>query len=155
MKFMPSAPTVFVDANVLVYADDGADGARQQQAIAWLDALWSRRCGRLSTQVLNEFYVVTTRKLKRPLAQGDARARVRRYQVWQTWQIDHQTVETAWGVEARYGLNYWDALIAAAAMHSGAGVLLSEDLQHGQKLDALLIVNPFLMPPAELFRDEP
>ncbi|WHZ12622.1 MAG: hypothetical protein OJF60_003063 [Burkholderiaceae bacterium] len=151
---MPSEPTVFVDTNVLIYADDVADPARQQQAVAWLDALWARRCGRLSTQVLNEFYVVATRKIRRPLAQGDARARVRRYQLWQPWQIDHQTVETAWGVEARHGLNYWDALIAAAAMHSGATVLLTEDLQHQQKLDALLVVNPFMTVPTEWFPDE-
>jgi predicted nucleic acid-binding protein len=151
---MPGAPTVFVDANVLVYADDAADPARQQQAEAWLDALWARRCGRMSTQVLNEFYVVATRKIRQPLTQGDARARVRRYQLWQPWQIDHQTVETAWGVEARYGLNYWDALIVAAAMHCGASVLLTEDLQHTQQLDALRIVNPFLTPVTELFADE-
>ena len=75
---MPSAPIVFVDANVLVYADDASDTRRQPLATAWLDALWPRRAGRLSTQVLNEFYVVATRKIKRPLSQGDARAKVRR-----------------------------------------------------------------------------
>lgn len=151
---MPSAPTVFVDANVLVYADDASEARRQPLAAAWLDALWSRHAGRLSTQVLNEFYVIATRKIRRPLGQGDARAKVRRYQLWQPWQIDHQTVETAWRVEARYGLGYWDALIAAAAMHCGASVLLTEDLQHDQMLDALRIVNPFQMPATELFTDE-
>ena len=43
------------------------------------------------------------------------RAEVRRYQHWNPWSTDHQTVETAWAVESRYGLNYWDALMVSAA----------------------------------------
>jgi predicted nucleic acid-binding protein len=98
--------------------------------------------------VLHEYYVQVTRKPG--LAQGDARAKVRRFQLWQPWQIDHQTVETAWGVEARFGLSYWDALIVAAAAQSGCTHLLSEDLRHGQQIDAVTIINPFLVGPGEL-----
>ena len=74
---------------------------------------------------------------------GDARAEVRRYQEWSPWQIDHATVETAWAVESRYGLNYWDALMVSAAQHMGCTLLLTEDLQHDQQIDNLRIVNPF------------
>ena len=143
---MPS-PIVFVDTSVLIHADDTHDAAKQARSRAWLLALWQHRAGRLSTQVLNAYYV-NTRKLG--LAQGDARAKVRRLQVWQPWQIDHQTVETAWGVEARFGLAYWDALIVAAAAQSGCSHVLSEDLQHGQQIDAVTILNPFLVASGEL-----
>jgi len=146
-----SGPLVFVDTNVLLCADDAHDPSRQARARAWLQALWQRRAGRLSTQVLNDYYVTATRTFGMPL--GDARAKVRRFQLWQPWQIDHQTVETAWGVEARFGLNYWDALIVAAAAQSGATHVLTVDLQstqHLQQIDGVTILNPFLATPADL-----
>lgn len=145
---MPNGSIVFVDTNVLIYADDTRDASKQLRAREWLLMLWQQRSGRLSTQVLNEYYVNVTRKLG--LAQGDARAKVRRFQLWQPWQMDHQTVETAWGVEARFGLSYWDSLIVAAAAQSGCTHLLSEDLQHGQRIDAVTIINPFLVAPRAL-----
>ena len=145
---MPSDSTVFVDTNVLLYADDGADDAKRLRARLWLDWLWAGHRGRLSTQVLNEYYVNAVRKLG--VSQGDARAKVRRFQLWQPWQIDHQTVETAWGVEARFGLPYWDALIVAAAAQSGASHVLSFDLQHGQQIDGITILSPLRVTPQEL-----
>ena len=101
----------------------------------------------MSTQVLNAYYVAATQHFGMP--QGDARAKLRRYQLWQPWQIDHQTVETAWGVEARFGLPYWDALIVAAAAQSGATHVLSMDLTHLQQIDGVTILNPLVTSPAE------
>lgn len=144
---MPSDSTVFVDTNVLLYAEDRAHADKHQRARDWLRALWLRRCGRLSTQVLSEFYVNATRKLTPPMPAGDARAEVRRYQGWQPWLVDHATVEAAWAVESRYGLHYWDALMVAAAQQQGCSLLLTEDLQHDQTIDSLRIVNPFLIGP--------
>ena len=141
---------VFVDTNVLLYGEDAADAMKQAQAIAWLGELWKRRCGRLSTQVLNEFYVSATRKAKPPMPAGDARAEVRRYQRWQPWQVDHATVESAWAIESRFGLTYRDALIAAAAQQMGCRFLLSEDMQHEQQIDGVQIINPFLVGPGML-----
>lgn len=144
---MPSASTVFVDTNVLLYAEDTAHAEKHRSARDWLRALWLRRCGRLSTQVLNEFYVVATRKLRPPMPPGDVRAEIRRYQRWQPWVIDHATVESAWAVESRYGVHYWDALMIAAAQQQGCTMLLTEDLQHDQELDGVRIVNPFRVGP--------
>lgn len=138
---------VFVDTNVLIYSEDGADPQKQTQALAWLGEMWRRRCGRLSTQVLNEFYVNVTRKLKPGMPAGDARAEVRRYQRWQPWAVDHATVETAWAIESRFGLSYWDSLIVAAAQAQGCDILLTEDLQHEQRIDKVQILNPFLVGP--------
>ena len=146
---------VFVDTNVLIYSEDGLEPAKQAQALAWLRALWDRRAGRLSNQVLNEFYANVTRKIKPPMQAGDARAEVRRYQRWEPWSIDHATVETAWSVESRFGFNYWDALIVASAQTLGCRYLLSEDLQHGQVVDSLQILNPFLVGPEILDGDPP
>ena len=138
---------VFVDTNVLLYSEDGANHAKQARAVEWLHALWLRRLGRLSTQVLNEFYANATHKIKPPMPQGDARAEVRRYQRWQPWLLDHATVETAWSVQSRFGLSYWDALIVAAALAQGCRYLLSEDMQHLQVMDQMQIINPFLVGP--------
>jgi predicted nucleic acid-binding protein len=143
-----SGAIVFVDTNVLLAADDAFDAARQARVRDWLQALWLRRAGRVSTQVLNAYYVGATQHFAMP--QGDARAKLRRYQLWQPWQIDHQTVETAWGVEARFGLPYWDALIVAAAAQSGASYVLSLDLPHGQAFDGVTILSPLVATPAEL-----
>jgi predicted nucleic acid-binding protein len=141
---------VFVDADVLLCCFDDHDAAKRDTARAWVSACWQRRCGRLSTQVLNEFYASARRRFPTAISAGDARAEVRRYQRWQPWQIDHATIETAWAVESRYQLDYWDALLVAAAQAQGCAYLLSEDLQHGQQIDSVKILNPFLVGPEVL-----
>lgn len=143
-------PTVFVDTNVLLYAFDDQVPVKRDQARRWLEACWQRRCGRVSTQVLNEFYANARRKFATAISAGDARAEVRRYQVWHPWQIDHATVETAWAVESRYGLSYWDALMVGAAQQMGCALFLTENLQHGQRIDKLTILNPFVVGPERL-----
>ncbi|QTD46074.1 PIN domain-containing protein [Ottowia testudinis] len=138
---------VFVDTNVLIYAEDCTDAAKQALALEWIGRLWRTRSGRLSTQVLNEFYVNVTRKLKPAMPQGDARALVRRYAAgWNPWQLDQPTVETAWAMEARHGLSYWDCLVLAAAQHSGCALVLSEDMQHEARYGAVQVINPFIAP---------
>lgn len=144
---MPGDSTVFVDTNILVYADDARDPDKRRAARAWLTRLWALRRGRTSTQVLNEYYAVATRKLGNAVTRGDARAEVRRYQHWNPWAIDHQTVETAWALEARFQLAWWDGLMVAAALHQACDLLLTEDLPHDLRIDRLRIVNPFLVGP--------
>ena len=144
---------VFVDTNVLLYGVDDREPFKRDRARDWLAVCWDRRCGRLSTQVLNEFYANVRKKFSTALAAGDARSDVRRYQNWKPWLIDQPTIESAWAVESRYGLSYWDALRVAAAQHQGCRWLLTEDLQHGQQIDSVRIVNPFIAGPELL--DEP
>jgi len=133
---------VFVDPNVLLRSFDDTDLDKQRRARQWLTVCWQRRCGRLSTQVLNEFYANARKRFASAISAGDARAEVRRYQLWKPWLTDQATIETAWAAESRYQLGYWDALMVAAAQHQGCTVLLSEDLPHDQRIDALRIVNP-------------
>lgn len=141
---------VFVDTNVLVYCEDAAFPRKQARAIEWLELLWRTRRGRLSVQVLDEFYVTLTRKLKPAFPTGDARAEVRRYQTWQPLTQDHALMEAAWAFEVRYGLSFWDSLIVASAQQLGCELLLSEDLQHGQRFGGLQVIDPFKVAPAEV-----
>ena len=134
---------VFVDANILLYSEDSRDLKKQQTALLWLDELWRRQSGRVGVQTLNEFYVNATRKLNPRLPQDDARAKVRRFAAWQPWQIDQATLESAWAIESRYGLHYWDSLVIAAAQHTGCRYVLSEDMAHQQYYGTLQVMNPF------------
>lgn len=144
-----SVPT-FVDTNVLLYARDASEPEKQPLARRWLDVLWERRTGRLSYQVLNEYYVAATRKLRPGLGQSLARADVQDLMAWRPIVLDEAMVKDAWHLEDRFGLSYWDALIVAAAREAGCDHLLTEDLQHGQDLDGVMVIDPFTLSPGEL-----
>jgi predicted nucleic acid-binding protein len=137
---------VFVDTNVLVYARDAADPAKHDRAQAWVRYLWETGSGRLSIQVLQEFYVTTTRKLRPGLTPEDARADVRDLLAWRPVTIGAIALEAAWTIEERFGLSFWDALIVAAAQMASCESLLTEDLQHEAQLDGIRVVDPFRTP---------
>ncbi len=145
--------TVFVDTNVLFYARDASERGKQPLASAWLDVLWQQRRGRLSYQVLNEYYVGVTRKLRPGLDPAAAEADVRDLMAWRPIGPDGPLLEDAWWLEGRFGLSFWDAQIVAAARAAGCRYLLTEDLQHGQDLDGLVVVDPFATQPDELPQD--
>jgi predicted nucleic acid-binding protein len=134
---------VFVDTNILAYAHDTSDQRRQPIASRLLAELWRSRSGVLSTQVLTEFYAVTTRKFDPPMSRRDARALVGAYSAWPIVQVDPPLIVAASALEEHHSVSYWDALIIEAARRSGADRLLSEDLQHGRRIAGLTIENPF------------
>jgi predicted nucleic acid-binding protein len=140
----------FVDTNVLVYARDSSEGVKQERAVAWLGHLWESRTGRLSFQVLQEFYVTATQKLDPGLEEELARADVRSFLAWRPLEIGAQLIEDAWRITDRFALSFWDALVVSAARASGCELLLTEDLQDGQVLDGLRVVNPFAEDPPHL-----
>ncbi len=142
--------TVFVDTNVLVYFRDNSETEKQHKAAAWLSYLWQERLGRLSTQVLNEYYVTVTQKLSPGLSREEARADIRNLMVWEPVPIDEKIIENAWFLQDRFRFSWWDSLIVAAARRADCEYLLSEDLQHGQKLDGLKIIDPFAVRPEEI-----
>ena len=135
---------VFVDSNVLIYAHDLDAGARQQRAAECLRRLWESRAGRLSTQVLQEFYVNVTQKIKAPLSKGAAREIVRSYQPWVHVPITPATVVRASEISEIWQLSFWDGMILASAEQHGVSELLTEDLNHGQIIAGVKIINPFL-----------
>jgi predicted nucleic acid-binding protein len=134
----------FVDTNLLIYArDPRRDPAKHQRARQWLEQLWRDRSGRLSAQVLNEYYAVVTQKLTPALSPDEAQTEIRTFFAWHPHVLDTATIEQAWHIQGRYRFNWWDALIVAAAQLSDCIQLLTEDLQAGQNLDGLLVINPF------------
>ena len=136
---------IFVDTNVLIYALDDADLKKQQAAQAWRSELWKSRRGRISFQVLQEFYVKVTQKW--PDASEEARSEVRDLLTWRPLPVDSEILQQSWKIQDRYRLSFWDALIVSAAMAASCKYLLTEDLQSGQRLGNLIVVNPFLRDP--------
>ena len=133
----------FVDTNVLAYAYDRSETVKQSVAQAQLEVLWRNRTGTLSTQVLQEFYVVATRKLAAPMHRTTARKIVALYAEWPVVQVDAPLLLAASELEERHTLSFWDALIVEAARRSGATRLLTEDLQAGRRIGGVRIENPF------------
>jgi predicted nucleic acid-binding protein len=144
------ADRVFVDANVLVYSRDASEPKKQARAMAWMTHLWETQSGRLSFQILQEFYVTVTEKLKPGLDSAEARSDVRSFLAWRPITIDGRVIEGAWLIQDQLKFSWWDALILSAAQVAGCRYLLSEDLQENQELGQLTILNPFRTDPASL-----
>ncbi len=142
---------VFVDTNVLVYARDLAEPAKQARAEAWMRRLWREDAGRVSWQVLNEFYVTATCKLSSCLSREEARADVQDLAAWHPLPVDGSVVHAAWRLQDVYSLSWWDSLIVAAAQVGGCAYLLSEDMQTGRKYGEVEVVNPFARTPESVF----
>lgn len=139
-----SSELTFVDTNVLIYAYDHNEGAKHYQAKVVLADLWRQGTGLLSTQVLQEFYNVATRKLKPPMPYARARKLVADYSNWVSMNTDTQLLVSASMLQENHAVQWWDALIVEAAMRSGATTLLSEDLQHGRRFGTMTVLNPFV-----------
>jgi len=139
---------VFVDTNVLIYAVDQADLQKQQAAQAWRRWLWETNRGRISFQVLQEFYVNAIKK--QLSAQAEIRKEIEDLMTWQPIPLDASVIARAWKIEDRYRISFWDSLIIAAARVADCRYLLTEDLQRGQDLDGVMIVDPFVSAPASL-----
>ena len=137
---------IFVDTNVLLYAMDKADMQKQHVAQSWRAELWKSRRGRISYQVLQEFYANVAQKW--PAMRDQARAEVRDLLAWRPVPVDSGVLEQAWKLQDRYQLSFWDSLIVAGAKAASCRYLLTEDLQSGQDLNGVLVVNPFLYDPA-------
>ena len=135
---------VFVDTNILVYAHDADAGVKRERATEKLRKLWETDTGRLSVQVLQEFYVNVTRKLTTRVARSTAREVVSTYGAWVREPTTPQTILRATDLTELAQISFWDALIIAAAEQAGAAQLLSEDLNAGQEIAGIRIVNPLL-----------
>ena len=140
---MTDAPREFVDANILVYAEDASAAAKQAKAAELVGRLWSSRTGCLSVQVLQEFFVTVTLKVPKPMASEDAEERVRDLSRWTVFAPSTDDVLSAIALGRRHHLSFWDAMIVEAASQLGCTTLWTEDLQHGSRLRGVLIRNPF------------
>ena len=132
----------FVDSNILIYAHDRDAGVKRDRAVAKLRELWDSGTGRLSVQVLQEFYVNVTQKLATPIARSTAREVIQAYAVWVRQAATAETVTRAAEISDLARISFWDALIVASAEEAHADELLSEDLNDGQAIAGIKVVNP-------------
>jgi predicted nucleic acid-binding protein len=139
-----------VDTNLLVYLRDDRVPDKQRAAAEWMGRLWETRRGRLSTQVLAEYYVTVTVKLEPGLPAEEARVDVLALHRWLPRRSSIALMERAWEAQDRWGFSFWDAQIVAAAIAEGCQVLLTEDLSHGQDLAGLRVLDPFVVSPSEV-----
>ncbi len=134
----------FVDTNILVYYRDTSESIKQSIAAEFLSVLWEKKIGRLSFQVLNEYYVTVTKKLNPGLSHESARLDIKNLMSWNPVIVDKLLIENSWVIQDHYTFSWWDSLIVAAAQRANCSILLTEDLQHEQVLDGVKIINPFL-----------
>jgi predicted nucleic acid-binding protein len=131
-----------LDTNVLIYAasSEPAEDAKRAVAVARINSVSFGT----SAQVLQEFYVVATRKAKRKLTPAQAVWWLERFMAFPCVDTDAALVhEAALGAET-HRISYRDAAIIAAAERLGAPLLYSEDLNDGQTYGSVRVVNPFL-----------
>jgi predicted nucleic acid-binding protein len=135
------ASRTFLDTNVLVYSDDPRDPAKQAKALDLIKDHLRLRTGVVSLQVLQEYFVTTTSKLKL-----DVELAKQRVEIFARFHVAQPAVDdilAAIDLHRLRRLSFWDALILQCAKQSGCRVLLTEDMQHGQLVDGVRIVDPF------------
>lgn len=132
---------IFVDTNILYYANTMSADARHERARERLRELWQRpERAAISVQVAQELHVNLIRKAGLDF-QASAQ-RIRPYLSWQVVDNDRRLLEAAFAVQQRWQLSFWDALILSAAQRSGASVLWTEDLATNAELAGVLVLNP-------------
>jgi predicted nucleic acid-binding protein len=131
----------FLDTNILIYADDLDAGEKNTAALELLTASMRDGVAVLSTQVLQEYFVVATRKLG--VDPVGARRRIELLAHADVVRIDVPDIFAAIDLHRLHSLSFWDALIVRAASVGGCARVLSEDMQHDAVIDGVRIENPF------------
>jgi len=134
----------FVDTNILIYAYDTQAGNKHESCKNKIRELWNDENGVISTQVIQEFYVNVTKKIPKPLSIEQARGILNQYETWQVEIIEAPLVSFASKIQERNQLSFWDSLIIATAVQGNVKVLYSEDLNTGQIIEGIEIINPIL-----------
>jgi predicted nucleic acid-binding protein len=106
--------------------------------------LWNLRTGVLSIQVLQELFINVTKKIPKPLDIKTTRDIVLDFLLWEVVDNDGELMLAAMDVQMKYHYAFWDSLIIAAAIKSGASILMTEDLNNGRIIEGVLIKNPFV-----------
>ncbi len=139
---MATKPSFLLDTNVVAYAYDRSEPAKQAQALALLDQVVGASA--LSTQVLGELFIVLTRKLRKPFPPKIARERVENYlRAWPVLSVTPMIVQEAVRGVVEHKFNYWDAQIWATARLNQIPIVLSEDFSHDHRVEGVHFVNPF------------
>jgi predicted nucleic acid-binding protein len=133
----------FIDTNILVYAHDYSAGSKYEIARGLLKNLWEEKNGCLSIQVLQEFYVTVTRKLKKPITSQQAAKVIENYDQWPLHSPNVEDLLEAINIQKQAPISFWDAMIIRSAQRLGCTCLWTEDLNHGQDYGGILVKSPF------------
>jgi predicted nucleic acid-binding protein len=133
---------LFIDTNILIYALDPAEPVKRAMSADLLRRTIANHTLVLSPQNLNECYRVLIQR-RRLVPEAAARSYLTYLMPWCIAPLDAQTTRRAWGVQDEAGLAWWDALLAASALMAGCKLFISEDMQDGQLISGMRIVNPF------------
>ncbi len=104
--------------------------------------LWKSGCGVISTQVLQEFFVIVTRTIPKPLKSNAAKEIINDLLKWEVVINDGESILSAIDIHLRHKYSFRDSMIIDAALKGGAEVLYSEDLMDGQTVNSITIKNP-------------
>ena len=133
----------FVDTNVLVYAFEKGVSPKKQTAQRLVTELMDTDRLRLSTQVLQELFVVLTRKAASRCTGDEALAVLEDLAAWPVTLVDFPVIRDAAGLSGQATLSFWDSLVLVSAAKSGASILYTEDLNNGQEILGVRVTNPF------------
>ncbi len=133
---------VFFDSNILVYSVDERDTSKQKIAINLIDKAIQGKIGMISTQSLQEFFAVTTQKLK--LTKDAAKEYLDFFaDNIPVTQVALSNIFDAIDISIQTQFSFWDSLIVSAAHSSGCVIVYSEDMSHNQLVNGVKIINPF------------
>jgi len=132
----------FIDTNILIYAEASDEPAKQQTALALLKQLFEAASGTLSTQVLQEYCNVALKKLK--LSAGHIRAQLDLYEQFEVIQVTPAIIRAGLDLHQTRSVSFYDAIVLASAETAGCSVLFSEDMNIGEMIGGVRILNPFI-----------
>ena len=132
----------FVDSSVLIYAHDLDTGNKHKLAQALIHDLWESGRGRLSIQVLQEFFVTVTRRIPNPIDSDEAAEAIEDFAQWNVHAPTPADVLDAIAIHRRFDISFRDAMILNSASKLGCQIVYSEDLNAGQRYDGVRVVNP-------------
>lgn len=135
----------FIDTSVFISLFDETDERKRNIAEQLIRSALETHSASISHQVVQETLNVVTRKLPLPMNAENARRFLEQILV-PLWRVMPSPALYRRGLDlqSRYGFSFYDALIVAAALEAGCTRLYTEDLQHGQQIEGLLIQNPFV-----------
>lgn len=139
----------FVDSNVLLYTRDKQPAEKGKLALHWLREIVGRDIACSNLQVLNEVTNVMLRK-RQDLSPESIFAEIDELRFLGVSSIDPQLTINARGIRLKTSFSWWDCLLLASAIDLGCTHFLSEDLQDGQKIQGLTIVDPFAHSPEQI-----
>ncbi len=135
---------VFIDTNLLVYTIDKKDTRKQEAARGFLKKMIQEHIPVISTQIIQEFYVVATAKLKAdPLVVKNI---IHNFHNMELIKIDLELIEQAIDISVLSQISFWDSLVIAAAEKANCEYVVSEDLNTGQLYRGVKLLNPFTEP---------